>query len=224
MTGTVTTSLSGIMFTKGLLVLASALPALAGSLAKRQSSSLESCPGYIASNVQNDGFRVTANLALAGTACNVYGDDLTDLRLEVEYQTGTPITGSCKASQHDQMYLTTTTESRLHVKIYDAAEQVFQIQESIWPRPLDDDNVDPESSALAFSWTENPFSFAITRRETNETLFDTSAANLVFETQYLRLRTKLPDTPNLYGIGEHTDPFQLNTTNYTRTVRNSHVR
>ena len=76
------------MVGKGLVLLGSALPALASSLAKRQSSSLESCPGYTASNVQNDGAKITANLALAGTACNVYGDDLTDLKLEVEYQTG----------------------------------------------------------------------------------------------------------------------------------------
>ena len=76
------------MIAKGLLVLGSALPALAGSLAKRQTSSLDNCPGYSASNVQDSGSKVTATLALAGTACNVYGDDLTDLRLEVEYQTG----------------------------------------------------------------------------------------------------------------------------------------
>lgn len=77
------------MIGKGLILLGSTLPTLATSLTKRQSSSLESCPGYTASNVQNDGARVTADLALAGTACNVYGKDLTNLRLEVEYQTGT---------------------------------------------------------------------------------------------------------------------------------------
>ncbi|KAF1943725.1 alpha-glucosidase-like protein [Clathrospora elynae] len=185
------------MITKALLVLASALPAFAGSLVAPRSSPLESCPGYTASNVQDDGARVTADLALAGTACNVYGQDLTDLRLQVEYQTA----------------------DRLHVKIYDAAEQVFQIQESVWPRPSND-AINPEDSALAFSWTDSPFSFAIKRRETNETLFDTSAASLVFETQYLRLRTALPDSPNLYGLGESTDPFHLNTTNYTRTLWN----
>ncbi|OAL46330.1 alpha-glucosidase-like protein [Pyrenochaeta sp. DS3sAY3a] len=186
------------MLTKGLVVLGAALPAFATSVVKRQTSSLESCPGYTASNVQNTGSKVTANLALAGTACNVYGEDLTDLRLEVEYQ----------------------TQDRLHVKIYDAAEQVFQIQESIWPRPSSDQGVSPDTSALAFTWTDSPFSFAITRRETNETLFDTSAASFVFETQYLRLRTSLPDEPNLYGLGEHTDPFQLNSTNYTSTLWN----
>lgn len=76
------------MVAKGLILFGSALPALAASLAERQSPSLQSCPGYTASNVQNDGGRITADLALAGTACNVYGDDLTDLKLEVEYQTG----------------------------------------------------------------------------------------------------------------------------------------
>lgn len=76
------------MITKGLLVLGSAIPALAGQLAERQSSPLSNCPGYRASNVQNLGSRVTADLSLAGTACNVYGDDLTNLKLEVEYQTG----------------------------------------------------------------------------------------------------------------------------------------
>jgi alpha-glucosidase len=34
----------------------------------------------------------------------------------------------------------------------------------------------------------------------------------------MRLRTKLPDNPNLYGLGEHSDPFRLNITNYIRTL------
>ncbi|KAB2108598.1 putative alpha/beta-glucosidase [Alternaria gaisen] len=186
------------MITKGLLALGTAVPALAGSLVQRQSSSLEGCPGYTASNLKDDGSRVTADLSLAGAACNVYGEDMTDLKLEVEYQTA----------------------DRLHVKIFDAAEQVFQIQESVWPRPAGNEGVSPEDSALAFTWTDSPFSFAITRRETNETLFDTSAASLVFESQFLRLRTALPPSPNLYGLGESTDPFHLNTTNYTRTLWN----
>jgi len=185
------------MFTKGLILLGSALPALAGPLAKRQGSSLAACPGYTASNVQDNGSTVTADLALAGAACNVYGDDIKNLKLQVEYQ----------------------TEQRLHVKIYDQAEAVFQIQESVWPRPAAG-GVTPSSSQLAFNWKNNPFSFSVSRKSNNETLFDTSAASLVFESQYLRLRTSLPDRPHLYGLGEHTDPWQLNTTNYTRSLWN----
>lgn len=76
------------MITKGLFALGAAVPAFASSLVQRQSSSLEACPGYTASNLQDNGSKVSADLKLAGTACNVYGDDLTDLKLEVEYQTG----------------------------------------------------------------------------------------------------------------------------------------
>lgn len=107
---------------------------------------------------------------------------------------------------------------RLHVKIYDVAEEVYQVQDTVWPRPSSDHDIGPADSALAFTWIDNSFSFTITRKK-KETLFDTSAASLVFETQYLRLRTALPSSPNLYGFGEHTDPFHLNTTNYTSTVR-----
>ncbi|KAK8253910.1 hypothetical protein IWZ00DRAFT_211443 [Phyllosticta capitalensis] len=49
---------------------------------------IDSCPGYTASNVQDRGSTLTADLKLAGTACNTYGRDLTELKLRVEYQTG----------------------------------------------------------------------------------------------------------------------------------------
>ena len=49
---------------------------------------LASCPGYTASNVKTTSSGLTANLKLAGKACNVYGTDLTDLALSVVYETG----------------------------------------------------------------------------------------------------------------------------------------
>lgn len=49
---------------------------------------LTACPGYKASNVQTSSTSLTADLTLAGEACNVYGTDLTDLTLEVSYDTG----------------------------------------------------------------------------------------------------------------------------------------
>jgi alpha-glucosidase len=60
---------------------------LGSGVVTRQSSE-DTCPGYAASNVVDDGSKLTADLTLAGTACNLYGEDLVDLRLEVEYQTG----------------------------------------------------------------------------------------------------------------------------------------
>jgi alpha-glucosidase len=52
--------------------------------------SVDGCPGYKASNVQRSTGKLTADLTLAGDACNVYGYDLKDLRLLVEYQSRKP--------------------------------------------------------------------------------------------------------------------------------------
>lgn len=48
----------------------------------------QSCPGYTASNIQQSGVGLTADLQLAGPACNIYGLDLPQLTLTVEYQSG----------------------------------------------------------------------------------------------------------------------------------------
>jgi hypothetical protein len=47
-----------------------------------------SCPGYTLTSVAQMGNSITANLQLAGQACNMYGTDLGSLQLLVEYQTG----------------------------------------------------------------------------------------------------------------------------------------
>ncbi|KAK3498987.1 glycosyl hydrolases family 31-domain-containing protein [Neurospora hispaniola] len=156
---------------------------------------LAKCPGYEATNVKTNANGLTAELKLAGKACNTYGTDLDNLVLEVTYE----------------------TDNRLHVKIQDAANDVYQIPESIFPRPQAAQGANSKKSALKFTYKTSPFSFAVTRAKTGEVLFDTSVASLVFESQYLRLRTKLPNNPNLYGLGEHSDSFRLNTTNYIRT-------
>ncbi|GME64409.1 Glycoside hydrolase family 31 [Neofusicoccum parvum] len=183
-----------------LLVAAFGTVCSAGAISVRQSSTgVDSCPGYTASNVVDSGTSLTADLSLAGAPCNAYGADLTDLKLSVEYQTA----------------------NRLHVQIYDAAETVYQVPESVVPRPnAGNGSVQASSAAIQFKWVEDPFSFSVVRTATNETLFDTADSPLIFETQYWRLRTKLPNEPNLYGLGEHSDPFRLNTTNYTRTIWN----
>jgi hypothetical protein len=75
--------------------LVAAVAVKGSSLTPRTSSNdhLASCPGYKASNVKTTASSLTADLSLAGAACNVYGDDLTSLTLEVVYETGeSPIT------------------------------------------------------------------------------------------------------------------------------------
>ena len=111
-------------------------------------------------------------------------------------------------------------DGRLHVIIQDAAQQVYQVPSEVFTRPPVG-NYEAGSHQLEFEYEENPFSFLVKRKgNSSEILFDSSAASLIFESQYVRLRTKLPDNPSLYGLGESTDPFMLNTTNYTRTIWN----
>lgn len=180
-----------------LSCLLASLVSAASTLTTRDYSSddpLVDCPGYEAHNIKTTPTGLTADLTLAGTACNVYGDDLRELTLEVTYE----------------------TDTRLHVKIQDAANSVYQVPESVFPRPTSSNGT--ATAALRFDHVVSPFSFNVSRVDTGAVLFDTSAASLVFETQYLRLRTRLPESPNLYGLGEHSDPFRLNTTDYVRTL------
>ena len=89
--------------------------------------------------------------------------------------------------------------------------------------------VDCSRAALEVVVVEEPFSFAIRRKtplgeeataESRETIFNTSGSQLIFESQYWRLRTSLPEDPYLYGLGEHTDPIRLPTKSYRRTLWN----
>jgi alpha-glucosidase len=190
------------------LIVVSATPALA----YQQTSGIESCPGYAASNITTTSTGLTADLKLAGTACNTYGQDLDNLKLSVLYET-------CKySSTFTPTRCSLRVATRLHVKIYDADQNVYQVPESVLPRPNLTAPSSADNAAIKFNYVSKPFSFSVTRTDSNETLFDTSAAAIVFQSQYVRLRTRLPDSPHLYGLGEHTDPFQLNTTNYTRTL------
>lgn len=74
----------------GLLLSASSVAAavIGSELDLRSDSpSIDQCPGYCATNVRKSGNQtVAADLSLDGSPCNVYGTDLTTLKLQVEYQ------------------------------------------------------------------------------------------------------------------------------------------
>ncbi|KAF2122790.1 alpha-glucosidase b [Lophiotrema nucula] len=154
----------------------------------------DDCPGYKASNVQTTDNGITADLTLAGSGCNIYGQDLNDLKFLVEYQ----------------------TDSRVHVIISDKDEQAYQVPESVVPRP--GGSISADDSSLDVSIEEEPFSFTVTRKSNKEVIFSTKGSTIIFENQYIGLRTSLPDSPNLYGLGEHTDSLRLPTSDYTRTL------
>jgi alpha-glucosidase len=177
----------------------------------RRQASRDSCPGYLALGVVQTATGLTADLKLAGVACNIYGNDIQDLKLTVNYDSG-------KSNTDVHCTRLTCLDSRLHVMIEDAAKIAYRVPQSVFPTPSANASVSAADSALEFSHVESPFSFKITRKSSGEVLFDTSAASLIFEDQYLRVRTSLPEDPNIYGLGEHSDSLRLNTTDYTRTL------
>jgi alpha-glucosidase len=85
----------------------------------------------------------------------------------------------------------------------------------VFPRPSN--NFVGSGSDLTFDFNEDPFSFSVSRASTGEVLFDTTGTALVFESQYVRLRTSLPQDANLYGLGESADPLRLPRKDYQRT-------
>lgn len=59
-----------------------------GVIQTRADDARSSCPGYAASNVVTTATGLTADLTLAGTACNAYGNDIQNLTLMVNYDAG----------------------------------------------------------------------------------------------------------------------------------------
>lgn len=66
-----------------------ALPVFGAAIQQRQVDRRLECPGYAASNIQTTATGLTADLTLAGVACNAYSNDVKDLRLLVNYDTST---------------------------------------------------------------------------------------------------------------------------------------
>jgi alpha-glucosidase len=95
----------------------------------------------------------------------------------------------------------------------------YEVPDFIVPRPSASKG-NRKSPDIVFNLKENPFSFTVSRKSTGEKLFDTTGNALVFEEQYIRLATNLGKNPNIYGLGEHTEPFRLPTKNHTRTLWN----
>ena len=108
-------------------------------------------------------------------------------------------------------------DTRIHLKITDPSTTRYEVPQSVLPRPSANKSVSTKSAAIQFTYTVSPFSFTIIRTKTSEVLFSTASHPLIFEPQYLRLKTDLPQNANIYGLGEHTDSFRLSAYNTTRT-------
>ncbi|KIJ63989.1 glycoside hydrolase family 31 protein [Hydnomerulius pinastri MD-312] len=168
------------------------------------SMNVTDCPGYALGSLQESDYGLTAQLTLAGAACNAFGTDIKDLTIEVTY----------------------ASQSTVHVKVYDTANQQFAIPDSVIERPSPPTTSYSKSSDLVFNYDASPFAFWITRRSDPDAMpiFDTRISSLpptpipplnasdpstafdafplVFEDQYLQIASALPYGTNIYGLGE----------------------
>ncbi|XP_074281738.1 alpha-glucosidase-like [Silene latifolia] len=152
---------------------------------------------------------------------SVYGPDVQFLRLTASFE----------------------EDDRLRIRITDANTTRWELPDSILPRPPPPSNQHPptttnyHTTATTTTTLTTPntdllftlhhktlFSFTITRKSTNDTLFNTTSTPLVFKPQYLQFSSSLPvHLAHLYGLGEHTKPtFQL-AHNQTLTIWNADI-
>jgi alpha-glucosidase len=161
------------------------------------------CPGYLASNVQNTQLGLTATLALAGNACNVYGTDVGILNLTVEYQSRDRLSVNIVPAYVDSF-------NRSH----------FLLSERLVPKPAADQDAHLKihENDLIFDWSNEPtFSFKVSRESTGDILFSTEGSVLVFENQFIEFVTSLPQNYHLYGLGERIHGLRLGN-NFTTTT------
>lgn len=163
------------------------------------------CPGYTASNVRESDNGVTADLTLAGPACNVYGTDIHDLVLDVQYQ----------------------SKERLAVRIHPkylapSNQSLYLLSDMLTPQPAIAAGSTKGSSDLSFVWSNSPtFQFTITRVSTGDVLFDTTGKRIVFEDQFLELSTSMVPAYNIYGLAGTLRGFRI-PNNYTQTFWNAY--
>jgi alpha-glucosidase len=163
------------------------------------------CPGYKASNVKETSDGLIADLTLAGNECNVYGNDISELVLSVEYQ----------------------SKERLSVQItprhlVPSNESLYILSPELTPKPMVVEGSSKTSSDLAFVWTNEPsFQFRVTRVSSGEVIFDTYGHKIVFEDQFLELVTNMVPDYNIYGLAASIHGFRLGN-NWTQTFWNAY--
>lgn len=158
------------------------------------------CPGYKASNITKTANGITADLVLAGAACNLYGTDITALALVVDHQDA----------------------DRLHVGIQPKFlgqnnHTWFVLPDELIPRPPPATEPLGSEGDLDFGWGNEPsFYFNVTRKSTGDVLFSTKGTRLVYADQFIEFSSSLPPNYNLYGLGEVIHGLRLGN-NLTRT-------
>ncbi|KAG7401329.1 hypothetical protein PHYBOEH_001745 [Phytophthora boehmeriae] len=150
-------------------------------------------PGYSVVSTSETAGLLTINLAVnsANSTVTTYGDNLSALVVTVS------------KSENDSV----------RVKITDKEPKRWEVPKSLFTAGrLGEEDTWTNSVAplYTFSYTQNPFTFKVTRTSDNYTLFDSSGVSLVIKDQYLQVATTVSDDLSVYGIGESTrDNFRM---------------
>lgn len=147
-------------------------------------------PGYMVVSQAQSSLGITLQLAPINNSSTPYGTPLQSIQVQATY----------------------LSKTILEVKITDNNNARYEVPSSLFPRPVQ--GPVPATKDYVFSYTENPFGFAITRASNGDVLFNTSAPNadgtswpfnnFVFADQFWELSTSLPSQASLYGLGEST--------------------
>lgn len=128
----------------------------------------------------------------------MYGNDIVDLSLVVEYQ----------------------NQQRLNIKIvprYLAPANTSQyfLPAFLTGLPSVDEGALLTNNDLKFTWSNTPsFQFEVSRGD--EVIFSTMGTVIVFEDQFLELITSMVPSYNVYGLSDGINNFRLGD-NFTRT-------
>ena len=130
--------------------------------------------GYTLGSLSETSTGLIAKLGLAGPACNAFGQDISNLTIQVTYESQSRWV---IRREHVPPLLAC---HRLHVNIFDTENKQFTIPESVITRPPAPSASHTETSDLVFNYDPSPFAFWITRRSDlqGSPLFDTRIASL----------------------------------------------
>ncbi|BEJ16617.1 hypothetical protein CspHIS471_0600180 [Cutaneotrichosporon sp. HIS471] len=147
----------------------------------------DKCAGYKVDEIQSLDTGFDGTLSLVGQ-CNAYGPDYQTLKIQVRYE----------------------TPDRLRVRITDAEGKAHVVPSDVahWPK-IDDMTVTADESNLAIDIVHEPFGFKVQRKSDGEVLFNTEGHPLIFEEQYVRVRSGLAEGSNIQGLAQHSDNFTL---------------